>query len=161
MNTCPVCQKVCVRTYCSRSCSAIINSGKRKKARPVCVECGEPTKRMASSFYCSRKCQLDFQYKKFIESWKSGEESGVVGSTGTSNHIKRYLRETSGNRCQKCGWCEINPTSGKVPVQLEHSDGNWKNNSEENLLLLCPNCHSLTSTFGGLNKGHGRKERYK
>jgi hypothetical protein len=33
------------------------------------------------------------------------------------------------------------------------------NNKEENLILLCPNCHSLTSTFGSLNIGNGRKYR--
>lgn len=161
MNTCPVCQKDCIRIYCSRSCAAIVNSEKKKKPRPICLGCGSSTKRRASFFYCSRKCQLNFQHLDFIEKWKSGKESGVVGLTSTSTHIKRYLRETRGDKCQKCGWCEINPISGKVPVQLEHSDGNWQNNSEDNLLLLCPNCHSLTSTFGGLNKGNGRKDRYK
>lgn len=33
------------------------------------------------------------------------------------------------------------------------------NNKEENLLLLCPNCHSLTSTYKGANKGNGRPGR--
>ena len=61
----------------------------------------------------------------------------------------------------RCGWCEINPTSGKIPLEIEHIDGNYKNNTEENLILLCPNCHSLTPTYRALNKGHGRKERYK
>ena len=32
---------------------------------------------------------------------------------------------------------------------LPHIDGN---NEESNLQLLCPNCHSLTPTFGALNK---------
>jgi Zn finger protein HypA/HybF involved in hydrogenase expression len=30
---------------------------------------------------------------------------------------------------------------------------------EENLILLCPNCHSLTATYGALNKGRGRTLR--
>ena len=29
----------------------------------------------------------------------------------------------------------------------------------ENLKILCPNCHSLTPTFGALNKGNGRELR--
>jgi len=44
-------------------------------------------------------------------------------------------------------------------LQIEHVDGNPYRHKEENLTLLCPNCHSLTATFGGLNKGHGRKYR--
>lgn len=30
------------------------------------------------------------------------------------------------------------------------------NNKEENLELLCPNCHSLTDNFGALNKNSTR-----
>ena len=33
------------------------------------------------------------------------------------------------------------------------------NNKEENLTLLCPNCHSLTPTAKGANKGNGRYYR--
>jgi hypothetical protein len=40
-----------------------------------------------------------------------------------------------------------------------HIDGNFANNKEENLRLICWNCDSLGSTFGGANKGHGRKLR--
>ena len=40
-------------------------------------------------------------------------------------------------------------------------DGNYLNNSEDNLDLICPNCHSLTPTYKGANLGNGRKERNK
>lgn len=63
----------------------------------------------------------------------------------------------------ECGWCEVNPISGKVPIELEHIDGDSNNNSLENLKLLCPNHHSLTPTYKYLNKGkgrHSRRERY-
>jgi hypothetical protein len=61
--------------------------------------------------------------------------------------------------CCKCGWHKINKTSGKIPLEINHIDGDSTNNVESNLELICPNCHSLTSTYRGLNKGHGRKER--
>ena len=46
-------------------------------------------------------------------------------------------------------------------MEVEHIDGNYKNNNEDNLILLCPNCHSLTSTYKGANLNHGRKIRSK
>lgn len=35
------------------------------------------------------------------------------------------------------------------------------NNKLENVRLLCPNCHSQTTTFKGKNRGNGRNFRYK
>ena len=56
---------------------------------------------------------------------------------------------------------EINKYTNKIPLEIEHIDGNYKNNNEENLILLCPNCHSLTSTYKGANLNNGRKSRSK
>jgi len=36
-------------------------------------------------------------------------------------------------KCEICGWGEINPFTGKVPLEIHHIDGNYKNNVEENL----------------------------
>jgi hypothetical protein len=48
------------------------------------------------------------------------------------------------------------PTTGKVPLEVDHIDGNWNNHRPEYVRLLCPNCHALTPTFKGLNRGNGR-----
>ena len=58
-------------------------------------------------------------------------------------------------------WTEKNKFTNIIPLEIEHIDGNYLNNIESNLLLLCPNCHSLTSTYKGANKGNGRKDRSK
>jgi len=65
------------------------------------------------------------------------------------------------DKCAKCGWGEINTYTNKIPLEIEHIDGNYKNNNEENLILLCPNCHSLTSTYKGANRNYGRRQRKK
>ena len=37
-------------------------------------------------------------------------------------------------------------------MELEHKDGNHFNNVRDNLEMICPNCHSQTSTWRGRNK---------
>jgi HNH endonuclease len=77
---------------------------------------------------------------------------GVYGHVPL-NFLSRMLRDRYGNRCSQCGWSERHPTTGKIPVEVEHIDGDWRNNRPENLALLCPNCHALTPTFRALNEG--------
>lgn len=83
----------------------------------------------------------------------------MKGKYQISNHIRHYLLEKYNYQCAKCGLGKINPFSNIIPLEIEHIDGNYLNNSESNLILLCPNCHSLTSTYKGANRGNGRKER--
>jgi 5-methylcytosine-specific restriction endonuclease McrA len=75
------------------------------------------------------------------------------------NPIRKYLFEEAKYKCTECGWCKKNPSTGKVPLTIDHIDGNSSNHKRENLKVLCPNCHSLTPTYGALNKGNGRKTR--
>ena len=51
-----------------------------------------------------------------------------------------------------CNGCKIKNWRGKpLSFELEHKDGNKLNNKRENLEVLCPNCHSQTSTWRGRN----------
>lgn len=129
-----------------------------KKPRQPCPVCG---KEPARSYYkyCSNACQIEFQLQSYIRDWKAGEVTGLQ-SIGTVNpHIKRYLRRKFGDKCALCGWSKVNAKTGRVPLVADHIDGNWRNNIESNLRLLCPNCDSLTSTYAGLNRGNGRTTR--
>jgi hypothetical protein len=123
-----------------------------------CLNCGKELN-SRNSKYCNNQCQADYQYKQYIDRWKNGKESGLKGKYSISNHIRRYLMGKYDNKCSRCGWSEINPFTKNIPLEIEHIDGDFSNCKEENLDLICPNCHSLTSTYKGANRGNGRKER--
>ena len=126
----------------------------------ICVNCGTRPKR---SFYkyCSNKCQQTYQFKEYIKKWKSGLVRGDRGiiTKNISQYIKRYLVELFGEKCCLCGWSIKHPLTQKVPLEIDHIDGNAENNKEDNLRLICPNCHALSSNFRNLNKGKGRSWR--
>ena len=129
-----------------------------KKPRAKCPYCGKEVSRPEYK-YCNNRCQVEYQYRSYIERWKAGKESGLQSLGLVSRYIKRYLREKFGNKCCLCGWAEVNTKTKRVPLVADHIDGNWRNNIESNLRLLCPNCDSLTPTYAGLNNGKGRKNR--
>ena len=143
------------RRFCSRSCIATFNIKKkenRKKEVKNCLYCNNLLKNKNNK-YCSNKCQGLKTSKTIFERIESGDT--FLHET----QYKKYLIERYGEKCMECDWDKVHSITGKVPIQMEHIDGNSTNNSLDNLKLLCPNCHSLTLTYGALNKGYGRKNR--
>ena len=67
---------------------------------------------------------------------------------GSENRKRRVLEE-QGEKCNHCGLSEWNNLP--IVLELEHKDGNNKNNSRDNLECICPNCHSQTKTWRGRN----------
>ena len=124
-----------------------------------CLYCKKPL--LHNKKYCNNTCQANYQYQEYIDKWKAGKVNGLKGKYQISNHIRKYLLIKYNYKCSKCGWDKINPYTNISPLEIEHIDGDYTNNKEDNLLILCPNCHSLTSTYKGANKGKGRKDRKK
>lgn len=59
---------------------------------------------------------------------------------------RRRILEEQNNTCAHCGIEQI--WNNKFLIfELEHIDGNNKNNKRINLELICPNCHSQTPTW--------------
>ncbi len=60
--------------------------------------------------------------------------------------LYRLLVEERGNTCSECGI--LSTWNGKpLRLQVDHINGERYYNRPENLRLLCPNCHTQTSTF--------------
>lgn len=148
-----------LQRFCNPSSFERVGSSPTGGSMKNCLNCNKEIN--DNRIYCSNQCKIEFEYKEYIKRWLSGKENGLRGKYQISMHIKRYLFEKFHFKCAKCGWGKVNPYTHNIPLEVEHIDGNYLNNSEENLTLLCPNCHSLTSTYKGANKGNGRKERRK
>jgi len=88
----------------------------------------------------SGKQIFEFDLEYLIENWN------IIGWPSK----RAALLFESNNSCSQCGFDKKRPDGGIV-LEIDHIDGNHKNNQKENLRVLCPNCHSLTSTYRNWN----------
>lgn len=161
--------------YCSRSCSnsrgprseevknkisnsmkELISNGKLKV--PGTISWTESSKEKMKITINANKIE---RYDTIFETWIRNDWSVLNTYSKDPNGIavllKKVLIFKLGPNCSICNWSGMNPKSNKPCVQLDHIDGDFTNNSFSNVRLLCPNCHSMTPTYGALNKGNGRK----
>jgi hypothetical protein len=101
--------------------------------------------------------------KKYTEEFIFKENSEV------SNKVVKNRLMSNPSFEHKCELCSIknwyDPFETKIkPVNLEldHINGNERDNRKENLRLICSNCHSFTPTYkgrninGGIRKGENK-----
>ena len=134
-----------------------INKGTAKKY--YCLNCGTEliNSKNTKHKYCSNSCQQEYEYKLWVQKYKQDNSIAKLSKWGQiPNQLRRYIFEKFENKCCLCGWSKTNHYTNTLPLEIDHIDGNSKNNSEDNLRLLCPNCHSLTPTYRGANRGNGR-----
>jgi len=77
----------------------------------------------------------------------------VKNSSFQSYKLKKRLFDAKlkPQRCEECGWNEKSK-DGRLPLELDHINGDSRDNRLENLRILCPNCHSLKPTHRGRNR---------
>ncbi len=59
-------------------------------------------------------------------------------------------------KCENCGNTEW--LGQPIPLELDHVNGDKRDNSIENLRILCPNCHAMTETYRGKKLAKCRDE---
>jgi len=133
--------------YCSRNCAHI---GVRTGKRVVCTTCGKETYReprsltrsKSGTFFCTKRCQTLWRNRLYI-----GEKHSNW-TTGKSSY-RNILKRVGGPRgCRLCG------TSDERVLAVHHIDRVRTNNTPDNLMWLCHNCHFLIHHYDvGLDQG--------
>ena len=78
---------------------------------------------------------------------------------GTALKKKIFNSKLLDNKCARCGikggktnFPKAEGFINELVLQLDHINGIHNDNRIENLRILCPNCHSQTTSFCGRNK---------
>ena len=116
-----------------------------------------------SAFYWTLGYQDTRIRKKYTEEFIFKENSEV------SNKVVKNRLMSNPTYEHKCELCSVkewyDPFEKKIkPVNLEldHINGNERDNRKKNLRLICSNCHSFTPTYkgrninGGIRKGENK-----
>lgn len=98
---------------------------------------------------------------KFVPRPAQPLQEVLVANRWTSSHwLKMRLFEAGLKepKCELCGWAERS-ADGRIPLELDHINGDRNDNRLNNLRILCPNCHSLQPTHRGLNQRRAIEQR--
>lgn len=148
--------------FCSRSCAALYA---RTEVTANCLVCNSQFHHISSranqAKYCSRACyykslktkgQTQFTchhcekqffaplstHRKYCSKSCVNKAHKSTWSPKFTTIRKAMLSRGMINKCQNCGYQDHPEILG-----VHHIDRNRKNNDISNLIVLCPNCHSI------------------
>ena len=127
--------------FCSHSCSATTNNKRLVASSNIHI----PTPKINVNRQCENSDIINNELKL---SWRQQLANIPFDDLGFETKRKRIIIEQE-NKCKRCNldkWL-----NNILTLEIDHIDGNNKNNKRENLEAICPNCHSLTKTLRGRN----------
>jgi 5-methylcytosine-specific restriction endonuclease McrA len=101
-----------------------------------------------------RRKQAEGTQKRYTPAGKEERRKRFLMDTpfddlGLDSKRDKILLDQNG----KCGKCNLKEWFGtNLVLEIDHINGDHKDNLRENLIALCPNCHSITPTWRGKNK---------
>lgn len=139
--------------FCSKHCSAVVTNSEsprrtKSERNPSCYFCGADFSDLwQQKRYCGTSCQQGLRRAYLLNEWLSGRNDRSRNGR-IPGWAREYLISLRGEACEICGWNELHPRTGRVPLEFDHIDGDRSNNQPENFKILCPNHHALTATWG-------------
>lgn len=140
--------------FCSKSCASSFRKGVQQKTRLVFIcsnpKCGKEFLKLASNFrknssksglrFCNRKCKDEAQS---LEVGLKAIQPSHFGTKDNSSPTSRNYRPIAAKHLDmtKCNRCLFNLRP--EVLQVHHKDRNRRNNTLENLEVLCPTCHII------------------
>lgn len=147
------------KNFCSQKCSTIYWNKNRNIKRTwsceiSCKWCWKTFKRKwIKNVFCWTDCMWKFRANKFREDVNKKLDSWENVWLKTWS-IKPVIINRRWYRCECCKnseWMWKN-----IPLELHHIDWDSKNNTDKNLMLICPNCHTFTDNYKSKNKNATR-----
>lgn len=138
--------------FCSSVCYSRNHHRNRIKNLKNKCACGTPIH--VTSKTCI-PCAPQYKINNFINDWLAGKEPGGT-IYGLSQTVRAYLLKQADYKCSICGFNERHPDDNSCILEIDHIDGDGTNHKPDNLRVLCPNHHALTSTYRNRNKNSKR-----
>lgn len=132
------CNVSCARSFSSNLKREEVNRkvSKKLKGRKSLTSVGfSDEQRRKAQETLKNKAILDSEYK--LQNLPFDQLSFVLK--------REKIRREQDSSCLVCKYKEWN--NQLILLELDHINGNKKDNSRENLRLICPNCHSQTKTY--------------
>jgi hypothetical protein len=145
--------------FCCRSCANAFSTQKNSASRNSKISkalSGRPTGLKTYNWTDEQRAKAATRNKELANNrFKNSSWEQLPKS-----RRREKILEEQNKLCAVCNCSQI-WNSKKLVFQLDHISGNRKDESRNNLRLICPNCHSQTNTWGSKNASEDGKIRMK